>query len=74
MFKRKDVLAVLVFGSAAGKNESERSDIDVCIVAPGCRDTFGLLKEVYRNLDVYGKNYDVRLFEDLPLYIKVEVV
>jgi hypothetical protein len=39
------------------------------VVAPSCKDRLELLREIHKNLDVYGKNYDVRIFEDLPLYI-----
>lgn len=72
--RRKDVLAVLLFGSHAKGEQDRRSDLDICLVAPSCRDRLGLLKEVYRNLDVHGKKYDVRIFEDLPLYMKAEVM
>lgn len=72
--KREDILAILLFGSRAKGVEDARGDTDVCIVAPACKERFGLLKEVYRNLDVYGKKYDVRIFEDLPLHIKMNVI
>lgn len=71
---REDILAILLFGSCVKRGGNERSDIDICIVAPFCKDRIGLLREVYRNLDVYGKKYDVRIFEDLPLYIKIRVM
>lgn len=29
---------------------------------------------VYRHVDVYSKNYDVRVFEALPLYLKAQVM
>lgn len=72
--RREDVLAVLLFGSHAKGMQDRRSDMDICIVAPRCRDRLGLLKEVHRNLDVYGKNYDVRIFENLPIHIKIDVI
>jgi hypothetical protein len=71
--KHKNVLAVLLFGSGAKREESKKSDIDICIVAPNC-SRLDLLREIYRNLDVHGKNYDVRIFEDLPLYIKIQII
>lgn len=71
--KHKNVLAVLLFGSSAKREESKRSDIDICIVAPSC-SRVELLREIYRNIDVHGKNYDVRIFEDLPLYIKAQII
>lgn len=71
--KQENVLAVLLFGSSAKREESRRSDIDVCVVAPNC-SRLDLLKRIYTNLDVHGKNYDVRIFEDLPLYIKAQII
>ena len=74
LFDKKEVLSVLLYGSHAEHTETPRSDIDICIVAPDCDDRKGLLGEVYRNLDVYSKKYDVRLFEELPLYIQIQVI
>ena len=74
LFDKKEVLSVLLYSSFAEHNETTRSDIDICIVAPDCDDRKGLLGEVYRNLDVYSKKYDVRLFEELPLYIQIQVI
>lgn len=74
LFDKEDVLSVLLYGSQAEHNETPRSDIDVCIVAPDCDDRKGLLREVYRNLDVYSKKYDVRFFEELPLYIQIQII
>ena len=67
-FLKDRVLAVLMFGSAMDCDESR--DIDVCIVAPeGCD-----IREVFKRIDVSGKRYDVWLFEELPLYMKMEVI
>lgn len=74
LLKREDVLAILLFGSQVKGAGDVRSDTDICIVAPACKERHGLLKEIYRNLDVYGKKYDVRIFEDLPLHIKMNVI
>jgi predicted nucleotidyltransferase len=74
LFDRKDVLAVLLYGSAAAGEDTPRSDIDICIVAPQCKDRRGLLGEVYSRLDVFLKKYDVRNFEELPLYIQNQVI
>lgn len=71
--KRKDILAILLFGSYIRGDESKRSDVDICIVAPQCDDK-QLIREVYRNLDVHKKKYDVRIFEALPLYIKIQII
>ncbi|WP_457590837.1 DNA polymerase subunit beta [Geoglobus sp.] len=67
-FLKDRVLAVLIFGSAV--SEGEARDVDVCIVAPDGFD----LREVFMRVNVTGKNYDVWLFEELPLYMKMEVI
>jgi hypothetical protein len=68
-FLKDRVLAVLIFGSKAIEGEEGR-DTDICIVAPEGFD----IKEVFRQVDVAGKKYDVWLFEELPLYMKMEVI
>lgn len=73
--QRSDVLAVMLFGSAVrGDSLKERSDIDICVVARDCKDHTKLLREIWRKVDVHRKGYDVRIFEDLPLYIKIQVI
>lgn len=71
---RDDVMAVLIFGSAAKEEQTERSDVDVCIVAPLCRDKEHLLREIYEKVNVIGKGYDVWIFEELPLYMKARII
>ncbi|MFQ6119799.1 MAG: nucleotidyltransferase domain-containing protein [Methanosarcinales archaeon] len=71
------ILAVLLFGSGANNQLTPRSDRDICIVAPNIRNTSGMrqiLKKIYKNLDVIGKRYDVWLFEELALYMKIQVI
>ncbi|MBU3966877.1 MAG: nucleotidyltransferase domain-containing protein, partial [Euryarchaeota archaeon] len=67
-------MAVLLYGSVVKGEETPRSDIDICLVAPTCKDQAGLLREVHRNLDVFSKKYDVRIFEELPLYIQIQII
>ena len=66
-FLRDRVLAVLLFGSYA------RGDVDICVVASG-EDRTKLLYDIFRSVDVFGKRYDVFVFEELPLYMKFEVM
>jgi len=70
--KQEDVLGILVFGSFAS-NQKKIGDIDICIVAPKmkCKD---VLKKVFGNIDVRGKNLDVYCFEELSLSLKWEVI
>ncbi len=63
----KSCRGILLFGSFAGEEQTRRSDIDVCIVMP----SGGILDEVYGKL---GGKYDIKVFENLPLYIKMEVI
>ena len=70
-FLRDKILALLIFGSRVKKEEHEKSDYDICIVKPESRE---IIREVFRKIDVSRKNYDVHLFEELPLYIKMEII
>ncbi|KXB03495.1 hypothetical protein AKJ48_03830 [candidate division MSBL1 archaeon SCGC-AAA261O19] len=63
------VLSVLVFGSQITGRTHERSDIDVCIVAPDA-DPWGVLKQVFSKIDTEKKNYDVHVFEEFTLRLK----
>ncbi|MCE8423047.1 MAG: nucleotidyltransferase domain-containing protein [Candidatus Methanoperedens sp.] len=71
---RDDIIAILLYGSIAKGEDTPRSDIDICIVSPSCKDRLGLLNEIFRKLDVFSKKYDVRFFEELPLYIQINVI
>ncbi|MFQ6137145.1 MAG: nucleotidyltransferase domain-containing protein [Candidatus Hydrothermarchaeales archaeon] len=71
LFDNKDVLALLIFGSHV-KNEGR--DFDICIVAPECKNKGKLVRNVYRNVDIYKNNYDVWLFEELPIYMRIQVI
>lgn len=73
--KYKEVHSVLLYGSYAKNKQTQRSDIDICVVAPECRniqDYSSLLRKIWGKVDT--KNYDIRLFEELPLYIKISVI
>jgi predicted nucleotidyltransferase len=66
-----DVLAVLLFGSKV-REPSLARDTDICIVAPDSKNKASLLLEVFSR--IYKEGYDIWLFEELPLYMKVEVI
>jgi len=70
-FLKDRVLAILIFGSKAKGEEHEKSDYDICIVKA---DSHEIIREVFRRIDVINKKYDVHLFEELPLYMKIEVI
>ena len=67
-FLKDRVAAVLVFGSAVRGEPGARSDVDVCLVRP--KNKMVLLK-VFEKL---GNKYDVKIFEDLPLPVKMDII
>lgn len=58
---------IVLFGSYAEGEQTKRSDIDVCIIKP----MEGILDAIY---DKRGGKYDIKVFENLPLYIKQDVI
>ncbi len=62
-----DVLGIVVYGSAARGEENERSDVDICIIAPD-RDGADIFKKTL------SLNYDIKIFEEAPLYLKIEII
>ena len=67
-----DVYGVLLYGSWATREENERSDIDICLVAPESKNLIFLQRKALALIQ--DDRYDVRIFELLPLYLKVEVM
>ena len=67
-----DVLGILLYSSLAAGEDSERSDIDISIVAPVIDAKIGFSRWILSN--VRDARYDVRVFELMPLYLKAEVV
>jgi hypothetical protein len=71
----KNILGVLVYGSYASKQTTPRSDIDICIVLGKpvtVKQMTATLRKVWRNVNT--KKYDIKLFEELPLHIKIQVI
>ncbi|ADT83359.1 nucleotidyltransferase domain-containing protein [Thermococcus barophilus] len=60
-------LGIVLYGSYAKGSQTGRSDIDVCLIKPE--------KGIYeRVLEKLGGKYDVKIFEELPLYIKIDII
>ena len=72
LFDNKSVLGVLLYGSVVEGETTERSDIDVCVVAPAADDKVAFSRWILAN--VRDERYDVRVFELMPLYLQMEVV
>lgn len=60
-------LAIILYGSYARGEQTRRSDIDVCLVNPDQGVYKGVLSSV-------GGKYDVKVFEDLPLYVQINII
>ena len=58
---------ILLFGSYVEAEQTKRSDIDVCVVNP----SKGVLNDISGKL---GGKYDLKVFDNLPLYIKLEII
>ena len=73
VIENKKVKGILLFGSQAINQETNRSDIDICVVAPD-EKTSSLLSYIWQKINVTLKKYDVRMFSELPLYIKIQII
>jgi predicted nucleotidyltransferase len=71
----EEVLAVLIFGSAARQEQTPLSDVDLCLVMMPQPKPFGSTALSYKRLEYMKDNsLDVRIFQQLPLYIRVRVL
>lgn len=69
-----EVMGVFLFGSHAEGGATARSDIDICIVGgPGSRPR-ETLRKAWTRARLGSKPYDLKTFEELPLYLKAEVL
>ncbi|MCK4381168.1 MAG: nucleotidyltransferase domain-containing protein [Candidatus Lokiarchaeota archaeon] len=73
IISKKNILGILLYGSVAKIIETNKSDIDICVVAPN-EDKHQLISFILQNLNVELKKFDVRLFSELPLYIKIQII
>ena len=67
-FISDEVEGVLLFGSAAKGELTTRSDIDIALVRPSTRSV------LFRVFERVGGKYDTKIFEDLPLHIKMDII
>jgi hypothetical protein len=72
-FLKNDVEAIILFGSYARKEQTSKSDIDVCIV---CGNKKVKIEKVWNKILESGvtEKYDVKIFELLPLKMKISVI
>jgi len=67
-FIKDEVEGVLLFGSAAKGELSKRSDIDLALVRPSNK------RVLLRVFERVGGKYDVKIFDDLPVHIKMDII
>jgi predicted nucleotidyltransferase len=70
---KEKVLGILLFGSYANETQTNRSDVDICVVAPE-EDSFDLYFLFLEKINVVSKHYDIKFFTELPLYLKIQVI
>ena len=74
-FVKKDpaILGVMLYGSHLTDDNTVRSDIDVCIIAPD-HNLYEIYQFVMSNLKNHIDDYDIRFFEELPIHIMGEII
>ena len=71
----EEVLAVIIFGSAVRQEKTPLSDVDLCLVMMPLPKPSGPTGFSYKRLEYMKDNsFDVRIFQQLPLYIRVRVL
>lgn len=69
----EDVLAIISFGSYARKEK--HSDIDICLILrPRQYEELSLSKKRLEYLALLGEGFDIQIFHQLPLYVKIRVI
>ena len=72
--KDRDVIAVLIFGSFIRSAGRYYKDIDVCIVLDKKYDSYYMSKKRLRYLTIAKSKIDIQIFQQLPLYIRIEIL
>ncbi|NMC06940.1 MAG: nucleotidyltransferase domain-containing protein [Candidatus Lokiarchaeota archaeon] len=67
------ISGIMLFGSHVHGGTTSRSDIDICIIAPG-RDPGEIFQKVLRDLEQHNDQYDIWIFEELPLHMQGEIM
>ncbi|MFX1514352.1 MAG: nucleotidyltransferase domain-containing protein [Promethearchaeota archaeon] len=66
-----EIWGIMAYGSHVKGDNTIRSDIDVCVVAPKANNQTEIIHRIWQ---VVGGKYDVWLFEELALYLKAEII
>lgn len=71
---REEALGLLLWGSHVKGPTTPRSDVDLCIVAGPNGDPDALLRIAWRRVHLPDRDLDVRVFENLPMFLKGAVL
>ncbi|MDP2796839.1 MAG: nucleotidyltransferase domain-containing protein [Methanoregula sp.] len=64
---------IILYGSAAEKRMTANSDIDLCMYYDGDREEAARFRHKVLSL-LSGKLFDLQIFQQLPLYVRVEAL
>jgi predicted nucleotidyltransferase len=69
------VLAVVVYGSAARGEDTEQSDLDVCLILMPERPVRRTAEASEKRLEYLASfDLDVQIFQQLPLYVRSRIL
>src|SRR3989338_11176419 len=72
---RNDAFAILIYGSYITENATKRSDIDACIVlGNNNKEKIDVIFKKILRLSAKNEKYDIRIFEQMPLFMKMEAI
>ena len=66
-------LGIILYGSQVDDLQTNRSDIDLCIVMNET-DTKKIFDLICTKVDLFGKKYDIHFFKELPWYIRGDIL
>ena len=72
---KNNVFAILIYGSYAIGDANIRSDVDVCVVLKSndSEEINNLYRKILR-ISAKNEKYDIRIFEQMPLFMKNQVI
>lgn len=69
----RHVQFIILYGSAAEERMTSSSDIDLCMYYDGSRDDAARFRHKVLSL-LPGTLFDIQIFQQLPLYVRVEAL
>lgn len=70
-----DILAIIVFGSHARKEEKLSSDLDICVVLqPKKFNNLSMTNKRLEYLSLVPYEYDIQIFQQLPTFIRTRIL